>query len=197
MALLVLSLLAKVRQQRLNHLCRTPRHRPQVSIQVGAQAEPRELPSRRLIIARASSLLCLLIHHVFLLALFSLINLCRRRARSKQLEQVPSAGGVWQAGSQLQQPNHSSSHLTEGKERHNVKRPWRSHFRDSVTEEQTRKHRRRDSGYRTQTMHLGISCPFSAKENFSLSFIYLVRMPHSSSSRPSSLCCCCSVLSVW
>jgi hypothetical protein len=87
--------------------------------------------------------------------------------------------------------------LTEGKERHNVKRPWRSHFRDSVTEEQTRKHRRRDSGYRTQTMHLGISCPFSAKENFSLSFIYLVRMPHSSSSRPSSLCCCCSVLSVW
>lgn len=38
----------------------------------------------------------------------------QRKSASKQLEQVPSAGGVWQAGSQHQPPNHSSSHLNEG-----------------------------------------------------------------------------------
>lgn len=41
----------------------------------------------------------------------------QKKSAGKQLEQVPSAGGVWQAGSQIQPPpNHSGSHLNEGKE---------------------------------------------------------------------------------
>lgn len=98
----------------------------------------------------------------------------QKKSAGKQLERVPSAGGVWQAGSQIQPPpNHSGSHLNEGKERCNRKWPWRPRFRVEVTEEQTRKPRRRGSRYhRAQTLHLGIRCPFSAKENFPLSFIY-------------------------
>lgn len=38
----------------------------------------------------------------------------QERSSRKQLEQVPLAGGIWQAGFQIQPPNHSSSHLNEG-----------------------------------------------------------------------------------
>lgn len=38
-----------------------------------------------------------------------------RRSSWQQLEPVPLAGGVWQAGSQIQPPNHSRSHLKEGR----------------------------------------------------------------------------------
>lgn len=50
----------------------------------------------------------------FISSLFPDKPLPKRRSW-KQLEQVPLAGGVWQAGSQIQPPNHSSSHLKEGR----------------------------------------------------------------------------------
>ena len=37
------------------------------------------------------------------------------RCSRKQLQQVPLAGGVWQAGSKIQPPHQSSSHSNEGK----------------------------------------------------------------------------------
>lgn len=106
-ALLIAPLLRGKQQRPESPLIRNPRH-PQCkpsrrvlgqsweSPQAGGRLQP-----------RSSSLLCLLIHHGFLLALFSLINLCRRRALtnswSQSLQQVELGGQVPRPSRQITQ----------------------------------------------------------------------------------------------
>lgn len=106
-ALFIAPLLRGEQQRPESPLIRNPRHPSVKTIQAGAWAELGEPPSRRPITARSSSLLCLLIHHGFLLALFSLINLCRRRALtnswSQSLQQVEFGRQVPRPSSQITQ----------------------------------------------------------------------------------------------
>lgn len=82
----------------------------------------------RLPTVSSSTRLCFLIHHVFLLALFSPINLCRRGALgnswSKSLQQVEFGRQVPRSSRQIAQAPTSM----RGKERCNIKQALLSHL---------------------------------------------------------------------